>query len=149
MSFLLIAFCQLNAKISVFVICVEAIIYYCYYKICTTVPLISSFIILQDKLIRTNPAGNYMFKVNNRNTRARCEICSKLTIKIPERCQWHRCGVFIINFEHISHLVLMFLLSTLSRYMLAGKRFIRHRFYFPLIKKAWFHTNILFRIPFV
>ena len=31
------------------------------------------------------PAGNYMFKVSNRNTRARCEICSKLTIKIPER----------------------------------------------------------------
>ena len=26
-----------------------------------------------------NPAGNYMFKVNNRNTRTRCEICSKLT----------------------------------------------------------------------
>ena len=23
-------------------------------------------------------AGNYMFKVNNRNTRTRCEICSKL-----------------------------------------------------------------------
>ena len=32
-----------------------------------------------------HPAGNYMFKVNNRNTRARCEICSKLTIKTPER----------------------------------------------------------------
>ena len=31
------------------------------------------------------PAGNYMFKVNNRNIRARCEICSKLTIKTPER----------------------------------------------------------------
>ena len=31
-------------------------------------------------------AGNYMFKVNNRNTRTRCGICSKLTIKIPERC---------------------------------------------------------------
>ena len=29
-----------------------------------------------------NPAGNYMFKVNNRNTGTRCEICSKLTIKI-------------------------------------------------------------------
>ena len=26
-----------------------------------------------------------MFKVNNRNTRTRCEICSKLAIKIPER----------------------------------------------------------------
>ena len=38
------------------------------------------------KLLRNNcPAGNYMFKVNNRNTRTRCEICSKLTIKTPER----------------------------------------------------------------
>ena len=26
-----------------------------------------------------------MFKVNNRNTRFRCEICSKLTIKTTER----------------------------------------------------------------
>ena len=25
---------------------------------------------------RTNPADNNMFKVDNRNTRARCEICS-------------------------------------------------------------------------
>ena len=31
------------------------------------------------------PAVNYMFKVNNRKTRTRCEICSKLTIKITER----------------------------------------------------------------
>ena len=30
------------------------------------------------------PAGNYMFKVYNRNARTRCEICSKLTIKTPE-----------------------------------------------------------------
>ena len=28
---------------------------------------------------------NYMFKVNNRNTRTRSEICSKLTKKTPER----------------------------------------------------------------
>ena len=27
------------------------------------------------------PGDNYMFKVNNRNTRTRCEICSKLTVK--------------------------------------------------------------------
>ena len=32
-----------------------------------------------------NPAGNYMLKVKSRNTRTRCETCSKLTIKIPER----------------------------------------------------------------
>ena len=50
------------------------------------------------------PACNYMFKVNNKNTRARYEICSKLTIKTPER-RHGRSGVFIVNFEHISHLV--------------------------------------------
>ena len=63
----------------------------------------------------TFPAGIYLLKVNNRNTRTRCEICSKLTIKTPERRQWRRSGVFIVNFEHISHLVLVFLLLTLSR----------------------------------
>ena len=31
------------------------------------------------------PAGIYMFKANNRNTRTRCKICTKLTLKTPER----------------------------------------------------------------
>ena len=31
-----------------------------------------------------SPVGIYLLKVNNRNTRTRCEICSKLTIKTPE-----------------------------------------------------------------
>ena len=31
------------------------------------------------------PVGNYMVKINNRNTTTRCEICSKLTMKTPER----------------------------------------------------------------
>ena len=31
----------------------------------------------------TYPAHKYLFKVNNRNTRRRCGICSKLKIKIP------------------------------------------------------------------
>ena len=53
------------------------------------------------------PVGNYLLKVNNRSTTKRCEIYSKLTIKTPERCQWYRSGVFIVNFEHISHLVLV------------------------------------------
>ena len=30
-------------------------------------------------------------------------------------CQWRCSGVFIFNFEHISHFVLLFLLLTLSR----------------------------------
>ena len=36
------------------------------------------------KTTNCNPAGNYMFKVNNRNTRSMCEICSNLTIKTPK-----------------------------------------------------------------
>ena len=47
------------------------------------------------------PAGIYLFKVKNRNTRTMCEICSKLTIKTPEQCHWRRSGVFIVNFEHV------------------------------------------------
>ena len=43
------------------------------------------------------------------------KICSKLTIKTPDRRQWRRSGVLIVDFEHISHLVLVFLLLTLSR----------------------------------
>ena len=31
------------------------------------------------------PANKYMVRVSNRNTRKSCEICSKLTIKTPER----------------------------------------------------------------
>ena len=34
--------------------------------------------------------------------------------------QWRRSGVFIVNFEHISHLVLVFLLLNLSRSMPTG-----------------------------
>ena len=60
-------------------------------------------------------AGNYMFKINNRNTRTRCEICSNITIKTPVQRQWRRCSAIIVNCEHISHLVLVFLLLTLSR----------------------------------
>ena len=36
------------------------------------------------------PVGNYMFNVNNRNTRTRCEICSKLTIKTPDRADFEQ-----------------------------------------------------------
>ena len=62
-----------------------------------------------------NPAAIYMFKVINRNTPARCEICSELIIKTPIRRLWRRFSVVIVNFEYISHLVLVFQLLTLSR----------------------------------
>ena len=42
--------------------------------------------------------------------------------KIPEQChwRWRRFGVFIVNFKHISYIVLVFLLLTLNMYLLAG-----------------------------
>ena len=40
----------------------------------------------------------YLFKINNRNTREKCEICSTLTTKTPDR----RSGAFIVKVEHIS-----------------------------------------------
>ena len=42
---------------------------------------------MQEYLCTDNkiPANTYLFKVGNRNTRKSCEICSKLTIKKPER----------------------------------------------------------------
>ena len=67
------------------------------------------------------PAGIYLLKVNNGNIRTICEICSKLTIKTPEQRQlprqWHPSGVFIVNFKHISHIVLVFPLLTLNKSM--------------------------------
>ena len=63
-----------------------------------------------------NPAGIYLLKINTMNTRIRCEICSKLTIKTSERRQ-----AFIVNFEHISHLILVFLLLTLTMKLPTGK----------------------------
>ena len=74
----------------------------------------------------------YLFKVNNRNTRARCKICLKLTIKTQENvidcsvmssCQMTSSGCFFcwfVSFEHISPLVLVFLLLSLNRSLPVG-----------------------------
>ena len=45
-----------------------------------------------------------MFKVNNKDT-------------------WRRSGIFIVNFEHISHLLIVFILLTLNMKLLAGFNF--------------------------
>ena len=76
---------------------------------------LSQSILTTGHKISTFPAGNNMFKVKNRNTRTRREICLKLTTKTPKRRHWCRSGIFIVNFEHISHFVLVFLLLGLSR----------------------------------
>ena len=61
------------------------------------------------------PANIYLFKVKNRSTKNRCEICSNLIIKTLERCHWRRSGVFMVNFENISHFFLVFLLLILHK----------------------------------
>ena len=77
------------------------------------------------------PAYIYLFKVNNRNTRKMSEIFLKLTIKTPAPCLsaisinlqsnfieitlLHGTGVFIVNFEHISHIFLVLLLLILNK----------------------------------
>ena len=61
----------------------------------------------------------YLFKDNNRSTSKRCEIPSKSTIKTSERSDWRRSGVFIVNFELIPFIFLVFLLLTLNKEMIA------------------------------
>ena len=43
--------------------------------------------------------GMYLLQVNNKNTWAMGEICSKLTIKTPKQCHWCHSRFFIVNFE--------------------------------------------------
>ena len=51
-------------------------------------------------LIRSHSSRHYLLKVSNRNTRAKCEICSKLTIKTPEcRLGW----IFLFLWGNISY----------------------------------------------
>ena len=54
--------------------------------------------------LKTIPSNIYLFKVNKRNKRKSCEICSELTIKTSER-GWRRSGVVIVHYEHLSHLL--------------------------------------------
>ena len=64
------------------------------------------------------PAGKYILKINNRNTRNRYKIFSKLTTKIPDRTI--SVTAFNVNLEYVSHLFLVFLLLTLSMHYFAG-----------------------------
>ena len=53
--------------------------------------------------VNTQPAFTCS-KVTIKTLEQRCKICSKLTIKTPKRRQSCHFDVFIVNFEHISHL---------------------------------------------
>ena len=94
--------------------------------------------------------GKYLHaQSSNSNTRTRCEICSELRKKTPEWRHWHCSGVFIHNFEHTSHLVPVFLLSTLNRQIPIKNFHVLAHFEFPkyslcILSKI---VTISFRIP--
>ena len=54
------------------------------------------------------PVGIYLFNVNYEITRTMCGICPKLPIKTQEQRHWRYSGVFNVNFEETSHIVLIF-----------------------------------------
>ena len=65
----------------------------------------------------------------------KCLLGAHVTNLIYPRAEWrHRSTVFIFNFEHISHLVLVLLLLILSMYLIAG-----------LI----FHISVVFRLRWI
>ena len=90
-----------------------------YSKICGRQAIRSILDVRLGILIRL-PVNIYLFRSNNRNNKKRCKICSKLTKKTPERNHWHRSGGLIVNFEHMLHFFLVFLLLALSKKLLAG-----------------------------
>ena len=53
------------------------------------------------------PARNYLYNVSNSRAKLRCESCSRLRMKILERCQYRHSCVFIVNCEHILNFVLI------------------------------------------
>ena len=59
------------------------------------------------------PAGNYMFKVNNRNSRTRCELWTVFKVNNKDT-RTTPCVVLVsllITLKHISHLVLVLILN--------------------------------------
>ena len=74
------------------------------------------------------PAGIYLLRVSCRNTRTRWVWN---LFKVNNNDNWIRhcfSGAFIVNFEHIAHLVLVFLLLTLDKQLLAETGVLRVQF---------------------
>ena len=65
-------------------------------------------------LIVAFPASIYLFQISN------VKPYQKLTIKTLEWRPWLRFGIFIVNLEQISHIILGFLLLNLSKEVPAG-----------------------------
>ena len=72
----------------------------------------------------SNPANIYLFKIINKNIWKRYHICSDLMIDTRAALLtsfWCLYCVFIVSFYRISHIFLVHLMPTLSRYLFTGK----------------------------
>ena len=81
-------------------------IYYKILNVCLTILWTASVL----RLIKCflDKVSIYLFKVNHENPRAICETYSELTIITPQRPKGRRSGVFIVNFEQVLHIDLVF-----------------------------------------
>ena len=62
-----------------------------------------------------NYQSTLLVQILQQNTKTMYKICSKLITTTPERREWCRCDIFIVSFEQISHIFLLFLLFTLNK----------------------------------
>ena len=73
---------------------------------------------LFSEIIHTNleilPQSQSAFTCSKLTIETQEQAVKYVTLKTPERRHWHRSGAFSVNFEHISHLVLVFLLLTFN-----------------------------------
>ena len=93
-----------------------------------------------DWFLYDNSFRHERVKVNYENTRAMYEICSELTIKTPEWRHWRRFGVFIVSFEQISYIVLVFHCWHWTRKYWLGKLWITYK----LDERAFLFVAIIY-----
>ena len=67
-------------------------------------------LLIESHFFRLYPANIWLFNVNNKNSRKKCEIRPKLAIKTLKQRHYRHFGVCIV----ISHLFLLFLLLIFS-----------------------------------
>ena len=93
----------------------------------------------------SNPAGIYMLKVSNRNTRKRCETSSSSTIKIPKRRQWYRFLISIHSLQPSLFPCLPFVQYFWSLYNALHKKCPYSEFSWSSFFRLWTEHKEIFR----
>ena len=102
-----------SSLLNIYYTCIVQTLFICVKISCSKI--YTPHLLARDNFPSNVPDKTYLFKLKDKDTRKRCEICLKLTIKTPKQRQQNRSGVFIVNFKHISHFFLVFLLLILNK----------------------------------